>query len=97
MEYKKAINNVRALEAMKDASAKVKKRRYQEANDTRGTHMEENKRLKDMSGKGNSGAEDRAVVEKAVPSSRDGRDDDRVTGSTSSRTMKCSFSNLKSS
>ena len=67
MEYEKAINTIRTLEAMKDASAKVKKQRYQEANDTRGTHMEENKRLKDMSGKGKSGAEDRAVVEKVVP------------------------------
>ena len=81
MEYEKEIYNVRALEAMKNASAKVKKQRYQEASDTRGTHMEENKRLKDMSGKGKSGAEDLAVVEKIVPSSRDGRDDDRVTGS----------------
>ena len=94
MEDEKAINNIRALEAMKDVSAKVKKQRYQEANDTRGTHMEENKRLKDMSGKAKSGAEDRAVVEKVVPSSRDGKDDDR---GTSNRTMKCSVSNLKSS
>ena len=97
MEDEKAMHNIRALEAMKDVSAKVKKQRYQESNDTRGTHMEENKRLKDMSGKAKSGAEDRAVVEKVVPSSRDGKDDDRVTGSTSNRTMKCSVSNLKSS
>ena len=47
MEYKKSINSVRAMEAMvKDLSKKMKRQRYEEANDTRGAHMEENKRFR---------------------------------------------------